>query len=170
MSFQKDTTSSPLKPARNNFKILLIDDEEEKYIKSLQDALPAERFKVVGAANRKEVEDRLKESPLPAVIVIDAYFPDYGRILGGYIIAQFIRKNRELLNTPIVAYSNFAYHIEHGGTTEEEFERVRNKLETVGVGKFIDKNVDETGEINFDQLQALASWIERAVSKLEGNS
>lgn len=168
-----DSNSSHQNQATTRHKVLLVDDvlETAGIVENLRNALPADRFEVVGADSITPVKQRLREEPLPTVIVIDIYLPDDGGILGGARLAEHIRegsKNLKLLETPIIAYSNFAYWIfVQKKATMGSFARVRREMRKRGVYDFIDKNKTDGGEPNPRSINSLAVRIEQIVSSLE---
>ena len=87
----------------------------------------------------------MADGATPAIIVIDIYFPNDGRLWGGARVAEDLTKIERLKHTRLIAYSNFAYHISIGDSTDKEFESVRTRIAKNGVTEFIDKSMTGNG-------------------------
>ncbi len=78
-------------------RILLVDDDPD-IRESLAEVLEGEGYRVVRAANGAQALARLRQLPLPDVILLDLMMP----VMDGFEFRQVQKRNHDLADIPVV--------------------------------------------------------------------
>jgi CheY-like chemotaxis protein len=88
---------TPAKAANANVLVLVVEDDTET-LASISDLLRAEDYSVIEACNGQEALERLREPPLPSVIMLDLLMP----VMDGREFLERRKQVPELARIPVV--------------------------------------------------------------------
>jgi CheY-like chemotaxis protein len=96
-------------------KVLIVDDDKG-YLLAVRRMLESEDYEVVTAASATEGRDRLKEKPLPDLILLDVLMPTED----GFSFADALSKDKTFSDIPVVLVTAVA---ESPGQMRQAFEK-----------------------------------------------